>query len=59
MKEPRERIPVFFTIDDGYAPLLGVALYSMLQNASKDYQYEVFVIYMELGKENRKKLAGS
>lgn len=57
MKEPRETVPVFFTIDDGYAPLLGVALYSMLQNASKDYQYEVFVIYMELSKENREKLA--
>ena len=57
MKESREIVPIFFSIDDGYAPLLGVALFSMLQNASKEYRYRVFVLYKELSEENKEKLA--
>lgn len=56
MKESREIVPIFFSIDDGYAPLLGVALYSMLQNASKEYRYRVFVLYKELSEQNKEKL---
>lgn len=58
MKKSKEIIPVFFTIDDSYAPLLGVALYSMLKNASKAYQYKVFVLYQRLSSQNKEKLAG-
>lgn len=29
-------IPVFFTIDNGYAPFLSVALCSAIENSSKD-----------------------
>ena len=58
MKNPKEIIPVFFTIDDSYAPLLGAALYSMLKNASKVYQYKVFVLYQGLSSRNKEKLAG-
>ncbi|QOV18897.1 glycosyltransferase family 8 protein [Blautia liquoris] len=57
MNREKESIPIFFTIDDGYAPFLGVALSSMLKNASRDYHYEVFVIYQELSRQNREKLA--
>ena len=34
-------IPIFFAVDNGYAPYLGVGLKSMLQNASKDYDYKI------------------
>ncbi len=37
-------IPIFFTIDDGYAPYLGVAIKSLIENASKDYKYRIHVI---------------
>ena len=37
-------IPIFFTIDDGYAPYLGVAIKSLIDNASKDYRYRIHII---------------
>ena len=40
----KELIPIFFTIDDGYAPYLGVAIKSLIDNASKDYKYRIHVI---------------
>ena len=38
-------IPIFFTIDIKYAPLLSVAIESLIDNASKDYNYNIHVIY--------------
>lgn len=48
----RTEIPIFFAVDNGYAPYLGVGLKSMLQNASKDYDYKIFVIHHKLSREN-------
>ncbi|MDO5424648.1 MAG: glycosyltransferase family 8 protein [Eubacteriales bacterium] len=53
----REEIPIFFTIDDGYAPNMGIALYSMIQNASRQYQYKIHVIHQGLSEENQRKIA--
>lgn len=53
----RKEIPIFFTIDDGYAPYLSVAIKSMIQNASKEYNYRIIVLYKELNEENRAKIA--
>ncbi len=55
--ETRKEIPIFFTIDDGYAPYLSVAIKSMIQNASKEYNYRIIVLYKELNEENRAKIA--
>lgn len=52
----KEIIPVFFTIDDGYAPCLGVALRSLIRNASRDYLYHIHIVYQELSSENKKRL---
>lgn len=52
----RPIIPVFFTIDDGYAPLLGVALQSMIENASTEYQYHIHIIHENVSEENQKKI---
>ena len=38
MINKNEIIPIFFTIDDAYAPYLHVALISLIENASKDLQ---------------------
>ena len=52
-----ELIPIFFTIDDGYAPYLHVALISLIENASEDRKYKIIVVYQELNEENRNNLA--
>ena len=57
MYKKQELIPIFFTIDDGYAPYLHVALISLIKNASKDRRYKIIVEYQELNEENRNNLA--
>lgn len=52
----KEVIPIFFTIDDSYAPFNAVAIKSMLDNASKDYDYKIMIIYQDLNKENIEKI---
>lgn len=37
-------IPIFFACDDAYAPFLGVALTSILENASPAYFYRVHIL---------------
>lgn len=49
-------IPIFFTIDDNYAPYLAVALNSAVKNISKDREYKAIVLYEELSDENVAKL---
>ena len=57
MYNKQELIPIFFTIDDGYAPYLHVALISLIKNASKDRRYKIIVVYQELNEQNRNNLA--
>lgn len=57
MYKKQELIPIFFTIDDGYAPYLHVALISLIKNVSKDRRYKIIVVYQELNEENRNNLA--
>lgn len=52
----KQIIPVFFTIDDLYAPYLDVALLSLIENASPEYEYRIHVVYSELSEENQQKL---
>lgn len=52
-----KEIPVFFTIDNGYAPFLAVALSSAVKNASKDRLYHAIVLHEGVTEENRRKLA--
>ncbi len=49
-------IPIFFTIDDSYAPYLAVALNSATDNISENRQYKAIVLYEELSEENIGKL---
>lgn len=49
-------IPIFFTIDDGYAPFLAVALHSAIVNASPNRQYKAIVLYKDLNETNAAKI---
>lgn len=53
----RNEIPIFFSIDDAYAPFLAAALHSAVQNSSADRRYRAIVLYEQLNEENRNRLA--
>ena len=49
-------IPIFFTIDKDYAPYLSVAIASLIENASLDYNYNIHVVYESITEESIAKL---
>ena len=51
-----KEIPIFFTIDDGYAPFLAVALNSAIKNSNPDRFYKAIVLHQGLNETNTKKL---
>ena len=55
--ELKKEIPIFFTIDDSYAPYLGVAIKSIIENASKEYNYKIIVLNQGLTEENIGKIS--
>lgn len=55
--ELKKEIPIFFTIDDSYAPYLGVAIKSIIENASKEYNYKIIVLNQGLTEENIEKIS--
>ena len=52
----KNKIPVFFAIDNSYAPFLAVALNSLADNSSKEREYEITVLTKDLKRENIRKL---
>ena len=56
MQNTKPIIPIFFAVDDNYAPYLAVALRSLIDNASPDYQYNVHILIDKLGEANRDNL---
>ncbi len=50
-------IPIFLTIDEKYAPFAGVAIKSMQENASKNYNYKIIILHQELTDASLKKLS--
>ncbi len=51
-----QTIPVFFSIDDAYAPFLAVALASIKENASPRYAYHIHILNDNLSEESRSRL---
>ena len=49
-------IPIFFTIDDSYAPFLAVALNSAIKNSNPQRNYKAIVLYQDLGADNISRL---
>ena len=52
----KETIPVFFTIDDNYAPWLAVAIRSITQNSSPRYNYHIIVLHENLSEGHRQRI---
>lgn len=50
-------IPIFYACDDAYVKFTIVSLHSIMKNASKDYDYKVYVLNTNIGKEMQKKLS--
>lgn len=55
-KNNKPLIPIFFASDDNYVPFLAVSIKSMLDNASKDYFYNVYVLTEGISKSNEERL---
>ena len=52
----KNEIPVFFAIDNNFAPYLAVALNSAVKNSSKERNYRAIVLHENVSEENIKKL---
>lgn len=50
-------VPIFFAVDDNYAPFLGVALQSLTENASADYFYNIHILTEGLSAKNVSRLS--
>ena len=55
-KNTLKEIPLVFAVDDNYAPYLGVALKSILDRASREYFYRIFVLNTGISNRNIRKL---
>lgn len=53
----KQTISLFFAVDDNYCPFLSVALDSIMANASKEYNYNAYVLATYVSPENKKLLA--
>lgn len=49
-------IPIFFTINDAYAPYMGIAVHSIMSGASRDFDYDIVIMHQELSEKNVQKL---
>lgn len=56
MNRNRSVIPLFFAVDDAYAPFLAVALRSIVTHISDNYTYRVHVLVQELSGKHRESL---
>ncbi len=54
-----KQIPIFFTVDESYAPYLDCAIRSMMENASKTYSYQIVVLHQDLTEEIQEKISAS
>ncbi len=50
--EMKEIIPVFFAVNDNYAPYLGVAIKSMLENLNRKYFCKIHILITELSEKH-------
>lgn len=52
----KDEIPIFFSIDDNYVPFFTVAAHSIMDNASKEYNYKFIILNDGLEKTSEEKL---
>lgn len=56
MNNNKKVIPIFFAIDDAYTSFLAVALRSLLDNASKDYNYCIKILHTNVVEEHKNQI---
>ena len=49
-------IPVFFSVDENYAPYLSTALASLIEHTSDKYKYNLHVVYHDLSRRSQRKI---
>jgi lipopolysaccharide biosynthesis glycosyltransferase len=52
----KNKIPIFFAVDDGYIPFLSVSIVGLKKNCSKDNLYLLKVLYNNISDYNIKKI---
>lgn len=52
----KKEIPIFFASDDNYLPFLDVTLVSLIEHASKEYFYNIYVLNTGLNVDSMKKI---
>lgn len=52
----KKSIPIFFATDDNYARFLNVTLESLIENASNDYNYDIYVMNDGLSMSSRRSI---
>ena len=55
-KNNKPIIPIFFASDDNYVPFLAVSIKSLLDNASQDYFYKIYILTEGISKSNEERL---
>ena len=56
MEKDNKTIPIFFAVDDRYTPFLAVTLKSLIENASKQYNYALKILCANMDKKNKEKI---
>ena len=56
MEKDNKTIPIFFAVDDRYTPFLAVTLKSLIENASKQYNYALKILCANMNKKNKEKI---
>ena len=49
-----KRIPIFFACDDNFIPFTTVTMKSLMENASKDFQYDLHILYTNITTAKKK-----
>ena len=55
-KQQKNNIPVFFAVDDNYAPYFAVALKSIQENASENYNYTIICLHAGIKLDTKKRI---
>ena len=56
MMKQKNKIPIFFAVDDEYVPFLAVALQSLVENSKKENNYLIKILYTNITDENQEKI---
>lgn len=56
MNKELKEIPIFYAVDNGYIPFLGVSIQSLIDNSSEKNKYTIKILYTNVSKENMERI---